>query len=167
MRLLKLGTVVVALAGVLAPAALADQPTTTITPWDRTRTIAASPETCPFDITVHSTGTFRETVYSDGRDVTHVNDFHISWSNPASGKSIESVLAGPEIVEPNGDGTVTVTINGVNGLFTGQGSGLLFADAGRLVYVASAADPGTPLEILQSSGHQDTNLFPAVCGALS
>jgi hypothetical protein len=166
MRLLKLGTAVILLAAVLAPAALADQPAVTITPWDRTRTIAASPDTCPFDIVVHSSGTFRETVYSDGTDATRVSDFHITWTNPASGKSIHSVLAGPEIVQPNGDGTVTVTVNGVNGLFTGQGQGLLFADAGRLVYIASAADPSTPLQILQSSGHQDTSLFPAVCGAL-
>ena len=165
----KLGTLVGAVALVLAAAssAVADAPTVTITPWERTRVIAASPETCPFDVVVHSEGTFREAVFSSGRDVTTVEDFHLTWSNPASGKSLASPLAGPFVVEPNGDGTVTVTIDGNNGRFVAPGFGLLFADVGRLVYVADPSDLNTPLQILQSTGHQDANPFPAVCAALS
>jgi len=165
----KLGMLVGAVALVLAAAssAVADAPTVTITPWERTRVIAASPETCPFDVVVHSEGTFREAVFSSGRDVTTVEDFHLTWSNPASGKSLASPLAGPFVVEPNGDGTVTVTIDGNNGRFVAPGFGLLFADVGRLVYVADPSDLSTPLQILQSTGHQDANPFPAVCAALS
>ena len=165
----KLGMLVGAVALVLAAAssAVADAPTVTITPWERTRVIAASPETCPFDVVVHSEGTFREAVFSSGRDVTTVEDFHLTWSNPASGKSLASPLAGPFVVEPNGDGTVTVTIDGNNGRFVAPGFGLLFADVGRLVYVADPSDLNTPLQILQSTGHQDANPFPAVCAALS
>ena len=165
----KLGTLVGAVALVLAAAssAVADAPTVTITPWERTRVIAASPETCPFDVVVHSEGTFREAVFSSGRDVTTVEDFHLTWSNPTSGKSLASPLAGPFVVEPNGDGTVTVTIDGNNGRFVAPGFGLLFADVGRLVYVADPSDLNTPLQILQSTGHQDANPFPAVCAALS
>ena len=159
----KLGMLVGAAAIVLAAAssAAADAPTVTITPWERTRVVVASPETCPFDVVVHSEGTFREAVFSSGRDVTTVEDFHLTWSNPASGKSLASPLAGPFVVEPNGDGTVTVTIDGNNGRF------VLFADVGRLVYVADPSDLNTPLQILQSTGHQDANPFPAVCAALS
>jgi hypothetical protein len=165
----KLGVVVGATAVVLAAAsaAVADAPTVTITPWDRTRTIAASPETCPFDIVVHSQGTFREEVFSSGRDVTTVENFHLTWSNPLSGKALASPLAGPFIVEPNGDGTVTVTIDGNNGRFVAPGYGLLFADVGRLVYIADPSDLSTPLQILQSSGHQDANPFPAICPVLA
>src|ERR671932_2374723 len=99
----KLGMLVGLVALVLGAAstATADAPTVTITPFDRTRVIAASPETCPFDIVVHSTGTFRETVFSSGRDVTTVENFHITWSNPAAGKTVTSPLAGPFIAEPN------------------------------------------------------------------
>src|SRR5437763_13656663 len=109
----KLGLLVgvVALVLAAASAAVADAPTVTITPWDRTRAIAASAETCPFDIVVHSQGTFREEVFSSGRDVTTVENFHFTWSNPLSGKSLASPLAGPFIAEPNGDGTFTVTID--------------------------------------------------------
>src|ERR671931_2496862 len=95
-----------------ASTAAADAPTVTLTPWERTRVISASAETCPFDVVVHSQGTFREAVYSSGRDVTTVENFHLTWSNPLSGKSLASPLAGPFVVEPNGDGTVTVAIEG-------------------------------------------------------
>ena len=165
----KLGILVGLFALVLggASTAVADAPTVTLTPWDRTRVIAASADTCPFDIVVHSQGTFREAVFSSGRDVTTVEDFHLSWSNPLSGKSLASPLAGPFIAEPNGDGTVTVTINGNDGRFTAPGFGLLFADVGRLVYIADASDLNTPLQILQSTGHQDASPFPQICAALA
>ena len=70
----KLGILVGLVALVLggASTAAADAPTVTLTPCDRTRVIAASAETCPFDIVVHSERTFREAVYSSGRDVTTV-----------------------------------------------------------------------------------------------
>ena len=164
----KLGMVLGVAVAVLAVAstAAADAPTVTITPFERTRVIAASAETCPFDIVVHSEGTFRETVFSDGRDVTTVENFHITWSNPVSGKTLTSPLAGPFMVEPNDDGTVTVTIDGNNGRFTAPGYGLLFAQVGRLVYIADPSDLNTPLQILQSTGHQDPSLFPDVCAGL-
>jgi hypothetical protein len=165
----KLGILVGLLALVLggASTAAADAPAVTLTPFERTRVIAPSSETCPFDIVVHSSGTFREAVYSSGRDVTTVEDFHLTWSNPLSGKSLASPLAGPFIAEPNGDGTVTVTINGNNGRFTAPGFGLLFANVGRLVYVADPNDLNTPLQILQSTGHQDASPFPQICAALA
>jgi len=165
----KLGILLGLLALVLggASTAVADAPTVTLTPFERTRVIAASPETCAFDIVVHSQGTFREAVYSSGRDVTTVEDFHLTWSNPESGKSLASPLAGPFIAEPNGDGTFTVTINGNDGRFTAPGFGLLFADVGRIVYIADASDLNTPLQILQSTGHQDVSPFPQICAALA
>lgn len=165
----KLGILAGLLALVLggASTAAADAPTVTLTPFERTRVIAASPDTCPFDIVVHSQGTFREAVFSSGRDVTTVEDFHLTWSNPLTGKSLASPLAGPFIAEPNGDGTVTVTINGNDGRFTAPGFGLLFADVGRIVYIADASDLNTPLQILQSTGHQDASPFPQICAALA
>jgi hypothetical protein len=156
-----------ALTLVLAPLAGAAGPSVTTTPWNSTRTIAASADTCAFPIVVHSEGTFRESVYSNGRDVTTVSDFHISWTNPESGKSVHSALGGPMIVQSNGDGTATVTIDGNDALFAAPGIGLFFGDVGRLVYIADESDLSTPLVVLQSTGHQDTALFPAVCAALA
>lgn len=151
----------------LAPIAGAAAPQVTITPFTSTRTIAASPDTCPFPIVVHSEGTFRESVYSDGRDVTTVSDFHIMWTNPENGESIHSVLGGPVISQSNGDGTSTVTVNGNDALFTAPGIGVFFADVGRLVSIVDDGDPSLPPVVLQSTGHQDTELFPVVCAALA
>jgi hypothetical protein len=156
----------VALLLAVAPVAAAG-PTVTTTPWDSTRTITASADTCAFPIVVHSQGTFRESVFANGRDVTQVSDFHIAWTNPLSGKSVTSALAGPMVAESNGDGTATVTIDGNDAVFAAPGIGLFFGDVGRLVYIADESDLSTPLVVLQSTGHQDTALFPAVCAALA
>jgi hypothetical protein len=152
---------------VLVPVAGASAPSVTITPFSSTRTIAASPDTCAFPIVVHSQGTFRESVFSNGRDATTVSDFHITWTNPQSGKSVHSALGGSFTAVSNGDGTATVTIDGNDGVFAAPGIGLFFGDVGRLVYIADESDLNTPLVVLQSTGHQDATLFPAVCEALA
>jgi hypothetical protein len=163
------GMLVIAAAvlAALAPAAAADQPVTTITDVDRTFTFPAGPAGCPFPFLVHSEGTFRETAFANGKDVTHAVDFHITYTNPATGKVLTTVLAGPFIVEPNADGTVTVTINGNDGHITAPGQGTIFAAVGRLVYIADAGDVLTPLEIVKSTGRQDPSQFPATCNGLS
>jgi len=157
---------VLALA-VFAPSAAADQPVTTVTTFDRTFTIPAGPNTCPFPIVGHTQGTLRETVYSNGKDVTHAVNFHITYTNPVNGKTLTTVLAGPFIVAPNADGTVTVTINGNDGHLTAPGQGSIFADVGKLVYIADPSDVFTPLSIVKSTGHQDPNQFPATCQGLA
>lgn len=167
MRRLRLIALVTVVLAILAPVAGATAPTRTDIPFESTRTIAASGATCPFDILVHSSGLFHETIFSDGRDVTTVSDFHITWTNTGNGREIKSVLAGPFVIVPNADGTITVTINGNDGHFAGQGEGSIFAAVGRLVYIADPADPYTPLEVLKSTGQQDASLFPAVCDALA
>jgi hypothetical protein len=151
--------------GVATAAAAA--PTVTEVQVDRTRVIAASPDFCPFAFVVHTQGVRRDTTFSDGRVVTILHDFTVTYTNPLTGKSVRTVLAGPFVVEPNPDGTITVTIDGNDGLFTIPGEGIVFGDVGRLVYIASPDDPFTPLEVLQSTGRQDPTPFPAVCSGLA
>ena len=127
----------------------------------------AGPNACPFPFTFHTEGILRETVFSDGRDVTHAVSFHVTYTNPANGKSITTTLAGPFKIEPNGDGTVTVTINGNDGHLTAPGEGTVFAAVGKLVYIADAADPFTPLELVKSTGQQDPSQFPGTCEGLA
>src|SRR3954465_9567202 len=157
---------VLALAA-FAPTAAADQPVTTVTTFDHTFTIAAGPNTCRFPIAGHTQGALRETVYSNGKDVTHAVNFHITYTNPANGKTLTTVLAGPFIVEPNADRTAPVTVNGNGGPLTGPGQGSIFADVGKLVYIADPLDVFTPLSIVKSTGHQDPNQFPAPCQGLA
>jgi hypothetical protein len=150
-----------------APVAAADKPVTTEIHLDRTGTIAAGPNTCPFPFTFHTEGTLRETVFSDDKTVTHAVSFHVTYTNPANGKSLVTTLGGPIIVEPNGDGTVTVTINGADGHLTAPGQGSIFAAVGKLVWIAAADDPFTPLTIVKSTGQQDASQFPATCEGLA
>jgi hypothetical protein len=164
---LVLAVALTAALAALAPTASADQPVTTITHVERTFTFPAGPNGCPFPFLVHTEGTFRETVFSGGKDVTHAVDFHVTYTNPANGKSLSTVLAGPFVVEPNGDGTVTVTINGNDGHITAPGQGTIFAAVGKLAYIADASDVFTPLTILKSTGRQDASQFPATCEGLS
>jgi len=150
----------------IVPVATADAPTTTVTVLDRTGTIPAG--LCPFPFTFHTEGIIRETVFADGRDVRHAVSFHVTYTNPANGKTLTTTLAGPVIVEPNGDGTVTVTINGNDGHLTAPGDGSIFAAVGKLVYIADASDPAlTPITILKSAGQEDPSQFPATCEGLS
>jgi hypothetical protein len=158
--------VVAAAAAWLAPGAAADQPVTTLTHVDRTTTFAAG-RFCPFSFTAHTEGTFREMAFASGKDATYAVDFHITYTNPANGRTLTTVLAGPFIVEPNGDGTVTVTINGNDGHITEPGEGTIFADVGKLVYVADSSDVFTPLSIVKSTGRQDPSQFPATCEGLA
>lgn len=158
---------VTATLAALAPAASADQPVTTITQIDRTFTFPAGPNGCSFPFLVHTQGTLTETVFSSGKDSTHAVDFHVTYTNPANGKSLTTVLAGPFVSVPNGDGTVTVTINGNDGHITAPGEGTIFAAVGKLVYIADASDVSTPLTILKSTGRQDASQFPATCEGLS
>ncbi len=164
---LALAVALIAAVAVLAPTASADEPVTTVTQIDRTFTFPAGPNACPFPFLVHSEGSFRETVFSNGKDVTHAVDFHVTYTNPANGKSLSTVLAGPFVVEPNADGTVTVTINGNDGHITAPGQGTIFAAVGKLVYVADPSDVFMPLAILKSTGRQDASQFPATCEGLS
>src|SRR3954447_686659 len=160
----RIGLALLAAAAVMAiaPLAAADAPTTTITNIDRTRTFTGL---CPFPFQAHTVGTLRQTVYSNGKVVVHAIDFHITYTNPANGKTATTVLAGPVIQEPYGPGTVKVTIHGNDGHITVPGQGSVFADVGTFVYVADAAT-GAPLQILKSTGQQDPSQFPATCDAL-
>jgi hypothetical protein len=147
--------VAVAVALALAPAALADAPQQTVTPWDRTRVIAAGPEACAFPIQVHSVGTIRQWTYSDGTVKTMLQGgFKTEWTNLETGSSVTSPLAGPAIVEPDG----TVVINGSNGRFIAQGEGPVYTDLGRTITTVEG--------VIFSAGQHSETLFPNVCAAL-
>ncbi|HET6850248.1 MAG TPA: hypothetical protein VFH74_15420 [Gaiellales bacterium] len=128
--------------------------------------IAAGPDTCAFDIVSSYSGTVRTVTFSDGTQQTTLSDFHLTYTNPITGRSLTTPLAGPFFVTPKGDGTVTSTIDGNDGRFVIPGQGRVFADVGRFVYIAPADNPNIPLDIIQVTGEQDPSPFPAVCAYL-
>jgi hypothetical protein len=147
--------VAVAVALAAVPAALANAPQQTVTPWDRTRVIAAGADACPFPIQVHSTGTIRQWKYSDGTVKTMLQGgFKTEWTNLESGSSVTSPLAGPAVVYPDG----TVAIDGNNGRFIAHGEGPVYTDLGRTVTTVEG--------VIFSAGQHSEALFPNVCAAL-
>jgi hypothetical protein len=152
--MMKQALVAVLLALTLAPVALAEGPEQATTPWDRTRVIPASAETCPFPIQVHSSGTIHTWTYSDGTVKTILHNFHIEWTNLDTGLVARTPLGGPAIVYPDG----TLVINGNNGRFLAPGEGIAVADLGRTVTTVEG--------LVFSAGQHSENLFPDVCEAL-
>jgi hypothetical protein len=150
MRVLLVAVVAVA----LVPVARADAPLQTTQDWDRTRVIPASAETCPFAIQVHSSGVIHTWTYSDGTVKAILSDFHIEWTNLATGTVATTPLGGPAITYPDG----TVVINGNNGRFIGPGEGPAVADLGRTVTTVEG--------VVFAAGRHSEALFPDVCAAL-
>jgi hypothetical protein len=172
-KLLSAAVLACALAGLVVPLAGANPPTSVQTEVNRDVLIAASPDTCPFDIVAHLEGTRVVTDFSDRngalvRRVIHLRSFFITYTNPLSGKSLSTPLAGPAIGEPQPDGTWLVTVPGNDGRFVVPGEGLVFANVGlRIGLRVGTFPPATIEEIIKSVGIQDESEFPAVCGGLA
>jgi hypothetical protein len=172
-KLLSAALVACALAAAAVPLAAADAPTSTSTKVNRDVVLAASPGTCPFDIVAHLEGTRVVTDFTDRdgnlvRRVILLRQFTITYTNPLSGKSLSTPLAGPAIGEPLGDGTWLVTVPGNDGRFVVPGEGIVFANVGlRIGLHEGPFPPATIDEIVKSVGIQDTSEFPAVCSGLA
>lgn len=154
-------------AAVLAPAALAAPPdVVTHTDVDRTLTI---PD-CGFPVVVHSEGVFTIWQYlgDDGtvvRERWHVERaFTVTWSNPANGKSIESVLGGPVVNEFTADGGLTQTVAGRERLFVARGDGPIAAQVGRIVFEVA---PDGSETIPFAAGQWDLDIVPELCAYLA
>jgi hypothetical protein len=166
----------IALAGAalaLAAPAAAAPPSVVIQEVDRTRTIPAG-DLCDFDVVLHSQGTQRTTTYTDregnfDRFAVHLSSWTTSFTNPANGATIRTVLAGPVIVEARDDGTALVRIPGNDGLLVVRGEGPVYSDNGLIVWVApDAVNWQQQIEVLHASGgYRTTEVFAeAVCGAI-
>ena len=154
-------------AAVLAPAALADPPDErTSVDFNSTRTITA----CGFPVVINSEGVFTTWNYFDEngnlvRQRLHVEQsFTVTWSNPANGKSISSVLGGPVVNEFAPDGTLTQTVTGHERLFIPRGEGPVAKQVGRIVFVV--APDGTET-IPFVAGQWDLDISPELCAYLA
>jgi hypothetical protein len=165
--------VVLALAAVTAGTAGAAAPTVTEVNVDRTIPLPAG-AACSFPITIHNVGTRRTTTYFDQagnvtRTVVHLAAFTQTVTNDLTGKSLSTPLAGPAIVEPNGDGTVTTRVPGNDGRIVVPGTGFVYGDVGFIVFTAPEASPFTQLDVLMLTGHyENPDLYlDALCASLA
>ena len=160
-----LAAVLAALA--LAPAALAAPPdVVTHTNIDRTSTIGV----CGFPVLVHSEGVFTAWQYLDEsgavvRERWHVERaFTVTWTNPANGKSIESVLGGPVFTEYFPDGSITQVVAGRERLFIARGDGPVAMQVGRIVF---HVDPAGTETVPFATPHWDLDITPELCTYLA
>ena len=164
--------IVVAALAVAVPAAAAP-PSVVIEQVDRTRTLPAG-ALCDFDVVLHSEGTSRTTTYTnpDGsfnRFAVHLSHWKTSFTNPATGSTIRTVLAGPVIVEALDDGTALVRIPGNDGLLVVKGEGPVYSDNGLIIWVApDVVNWQQQIEVLHASGgwREAEDFAAAVCGAI-
>ena len=154
-------------AAVFAPAALADPPdVVTHTDFDSTRTIGV----CGFPVVLHSEGVFTVWNYLDEsgnvvRQRLHVERaFTVTWSNPANGKSISSVLGGPVFNVFTADGGLIQTVAGRERLFIARGEGPIASQVGRIVFVVDAAGNETVPFV---AGQWDLDITPELCAYLA
>jgi hypothetical protein len=153
---------------VLATPALAAAPAIEKIVIDDTRVFPAGTR-CDFEVIGARSGTLTVKTWTDGSGVVRQtltwDGAKIVYTNPANGKSVTTHLAGPAILEPNGDGTSTLTIPGNDQAVVAPGHGFIAGHTGLSITIVDDAT-GALLEVLKLAGHQDSP-FPEGCAGLA
>ncbi len=135
---------------------------------DDTRVFPAGTR-CDFEVLGARSGTLTVKTWTDGTEVVRQtltwDGAKIEYTNPANGKSVTTLLAGPAILEPNGDGTSTLTIPGNDQAVVMPGQGFIAGHTGLSIAIVDDLT-GAILELLKLAGHQDSP-FPEGCIALA
>jgi hypothetical protein len=154
--------------GAIAPAALAATPLRTVEPVHIEGTFPAGTR-CPFEVVRTIDGTLVTTTFTgaDGLTKTTLSykNGKIVYTNPANGKTLTAVLAGPAVYADNGDGTTSLTIPGNDQRYVAPGMGLIVANTGLIKATLDNAT-GEILSVDFEAGHQDGTPFPALCVGL-
>ena len=158
----------VALASIECSGRLAAAPTRTVEDVHISGTFAAGAR-CPFEVVRTIDGTLVTTTFTDADGLTKTTfsykDGKIGYLNPANGKTLQAVLAGPAVYTDNGDGTTTLRIPGNSQQYTAPGIGFIVGNTGLITATLDTAT-GEVLSIDFTAGHQDGTPFPALCVGL-
>ena len=124
---------------------------------------------CPFEVIRTVDGTLVTTTFTDQAGFTTTTFSYkngkIGYLNPANGKTLQAVLAGPAVYIDNGDGTTTVRVPGNDQQYEGQGIGFIVGNTGLFVATLDTAT-GEIISVDFTAGHQDGTPFPALCVGL-
>ena len=168
LRRIGLGLMVAALASISAPAVFASASTRTVDEVHISGTFAAG-DRCPFEVVRTIDGTLVTTTFTDADGLTTTTYSYkngkITYFNPANGKTLQAVLAGPAIYADNGDGTTSLRIPGNDQQYTAHGVGFIVGNTGLITATLETAT-GAVLSIDFTAGHQDGTPFPALCVGL-
>jgi hypothetical protein len=126
---------------------------------------------CAFAVIVHVEGDIRHTHFFDQagneiRELTVFPNFRVTFSNPETGKSITTPSPAVEHLTINPDGSVVITITGLQGHLIVRGGPPLAADVGRLVLFFSGPQDEEP-DILFQAGQFNFGPFPQLCDVLA
>jgi hypothetical protein len=167
-RLAATALAALAVGGLVAPAALGAAPTRTVEEVHISTTFAAG-DRCAFEVVRTIDGTLVTTTFTnaDGTTTTTFSykNGKIGYLNPANGKTLQAVLAGPAVETVNGDGTTTLRIPGNSQQYTAAGIGFIVGNTGLITATIDTAT-GAILSIDFTAGHQDGTPFPALCVGL-
>jgi len=156
------------LTSMAASAALASSPARLVEVVHVSGTFPAGTR-CPFEVVRSVDGTLVTTTFTGNDGLTtetrSFKDGKIVYLNPANGKTLTAVLAGPVVTTDNGDGTSTVLVPGNDQRYTAPGLGFIVGNTGLAVYTVDNAT-GEILSIEKLAGHQDGTTFPALCAGL-
>ena len=159
---------VLALSSMAASAVVASSPTRLVEVVHVSGSFPAGTR-CPFEVVRTVDGTLVTTTFTDSDGLTKetrsFKDGKIVYLNPANGKTLTAVLAGPVVTEDNGDGTSTVRVPGNDQRYTAPGIGFIVGNTGLAVYTVDNAT-GEILSVDKLAGHQDGTTFPALCVGL-
>jgi hypothetical protein len=124
---------------------------------------------CPFEVVRTVDGTLVTTTWTDEDGLTRVTVFFrpgfIGYLNPANGKTLTAVLAGPVVTTDKGDGTSTVFVPGNDQRYTAPGLGFIVGNTGLFIATIDTAT-GALISVDKEAGHQDGTPFPALCVGL-
>lgn len=169
LRRLALGTIVIVALGTLAAAtAFAAAPTRTEEEIHISTTFAAGTR-CPFEVVRTVDGTLVTTTFTNADGLTTTTFSYkngkIGYLNPANGKTLQAVLAGPAVYIDNGDGTTTVRVPGNDQQYTAPGMGFIVGNTGLFIATIDTVTQDI-LSVDFLAGHQDGTTFPALCVGL-
>jgi hypothetical protein len=172
-KLITLFALVPALVAATATSAGAAPPIVTEVVVNRTFTLPAG-TACSFPLAIHNEGIRRTTTFVDAagnvrRTTIILIGFTQSYTNLTTGKTLSTPLAGPAVVEPNGDGTVTTRVPGNDGRIVVPGQGFVYGDVGLILFTAPESSPFTQLDVLMLTGHYESpDLYlEALCASLA
>ena len=155
--------------GLGSTAALAASPERVVGEVHISTTFAAGAR-CPFEVVRTIDGTLVTTTFTDSAGLTKTTFSYkngkIGYLNPANGKTLTAVLAGPAVYTDNGDGTTTLRIPGNDQRYVAPGMGFIIGNTGLIIATLDTATEDL-LSIDFTAGHQDGTTFPALCVGLA
>ena len=167
-RLTIAGLVVIGSSTLGAAGALADGPTREVEEIHISTTFPAGTR-CPFEVIRTVDGTLVTTTFTDADGLTKktysYKNGKIGYLNPANGKTLQAVLAGPAVEIDNGDGTTTLRVPGNDQQYTAPGIGFIVGNTGLIILTLDTATQEV-ISVDFEAGHQDGVTFPALCVGL-